>query len=117
MHTTPLAAKTIPPLSPPLQQRTHFCPALFRAAYTARTRSGGDCTDVGDRRAPSSPPGAPIFLFALESGLENGSIGRFTPEEEEPRSSEVTVLTILFPTRTRTGRAGQGAREALRWGM
>lgn len=74
---------------------THFCPAFLREEYTARTRSGGDCTDVGDRLAPSapSPSWRASLLLALGSGLENGNIGRLVPEEA--RSSEVTVFTTL----------------------
>lgn len=78
----------------PSVRTTHFCPAFFRAAYTARTRSGGDCTEVGDRSAPFPPSWRANLLRALGSGLANGSIGRFVPDEA--RSSDVTVLTILF---------------------
>lgn len=72
---------------------THFTPEFLRAAYKARTRSGGDCTEVGDRSDPSPPP-PPSLRATFGSGLEKGNIGRFAPEEL--KSSEVTVLTTLL---------------------
>lgn len=76
------------------QAKTHFRPAFLRAEYTARTRSGGDCTEVGESSPPLSPSWRDILILALGSGLENDGIARLVPEEL--RSSAVTVLTTLF---------------------